>query len=75
MENIFGLDLKIIDRALKEGILIKQGNDWVPQIGVLTLAYHPQLRRYVFIYGSTAENAGFVLLEDFEHLWRLRNNA
>lgn len=75
MENIFGLDLKIIDKALKEGVSIKQGDSWFPQIGVLTLTYHPQLQRYVFVYGNTAENAGFLLLDDYNRLWRLRNNG
>lgn len=71
-DNVFGLGLAIIDSALKRGILIKspEGN-FVHNIGVLTLGYHPQLQRYVFIFGSNAQNAGFVLLEDFNKLWKL----
>lgn len=71
-DNIFGLGLLIIDAALKKGILIKQKEEFVSVPGHLSLVYHDQLQRYCFVFGTNAENAGFVLLEDYNKLWKLK---
>ena len=69
---MFGIDIEIIDQALKNGILIDKNGEFVDQIGPLSLTYHPQLRRYVFVFGTNAANAGFVLLEDYNKIWKLK---
>ena len=70
--NLFGLGSAIIDMALRKGIVIKHGEEYVDVPGHLSMAYHPQLQRYCFVFGSTTENAGFVLLEDYNKLWKLK---
>ena len=72
MNNIFGLDDTIIDNALRNGILIEVNGKFVDNIGILSLVYHTQLKRYVLVFGSDATNAGFVLLEDYGKLWKLK---
>ena len=72
MENIFGLDSQIVQQALINGILIDNNGDFVQQIGPLSLVYHPQLKRFVFVFGTTAENASFVLLEDINKTWKMK---
>ena len=75
MKSPFGIDNNIIDEALRYGILIEVNGKWVDQIGVLSLVYHTQLRRYVFVFGTTAQNASFVLLEDEGKTWRVKPHA
>ena len=73
MDNIFGLGLDIIDKALKNGILIKNEDDnWLSNIGPMSLVWHSQLQRYVFVFGTNAQNASFVLLEAYTRLWKLK---
>ena len=72
METIFGLDSTIIAKALKKGILIKVEETFEPQMGILSLVYHPQLARYVLVFGTSAQNAGFVLLEDYQRMWKIQ---
>ena len=69
---MFGLDVIIVDQALKNGILIDKNGDFVDSIGTLSLVWHPQLRRYVFVFGTNAANASFVLLEDIGKTWKLK---
>lgn len=69
---MFGIDVTIVDQALKNGILIDKNGDFVDSIGPLSLVWHPQLRRYVFVFGTNAENASFVLLEDYGKIWKLK---
>jgi len=73
MENFFGIENEIISRALKEGILIEVNNKFIPNIGTISLVYHPQIRRFVLVFGNSAENAGFVLLEDHKKTWKLKS--
>ena len=72
MENVFGLDIEIIDKALRNGIKVEVNGQLIDPPGVTSLAYHPQLRRYILVTGSTAQNASFVLLEDYNKLWKLK---
>lgn len=72
MDNIFGLDSTIIVQALKRGIQINSEGEFVDQIGVLSLVWHPQIQRFVLVFGTTAENAAFVLLEDYDRLWKVK---
>ena len=69
---MFGIKEEILERALKEGILLEVNGEFIPNIGVISLIYHPQLRRYALVFGTTAENAGFVLLEDLNKTWKLK---
>lgn len=66
-----GLDQVVIAHALQTGIEIFNKGKWEHNIGNLSLVWHPQLHRFVFVFGTTAENAGFVLLEDQDKFWRL----
>lgn len=72
MANVFEIPDLVIDSALKNGILIKVNNEWTPNIGVVTLVYHPGLKHYCFAFGTTAENASSVLLSDYKKLWKLK---
>lgn len=69
--NCLGLDQNLISEALQKGIEIFNNGKWEHNIGNLSLVWHPYLKRFVFVFGNTAENAGFVLLEDKDKLWRL----
>ena len=67
------LDIELIKEALKYSIIVKNDKEeFIDVPGVVTLAYHPRLQRYVLVFGSTAQNAGFVLLEDFGKLWKVK---
>ena len=69
---MFGIDVEIIDKALKTGIELINDGEIVTPPGTLSLVYHPSLKRYVFVFGTSAANASFVLLEDFNKLWKLK---
>lgn len=75
MTDLFGLEPEVIQDCLKNGIEIEQAGNYVDPVGTLCLVYHPQLRRFVFIFGTNAENAGMVLLEDINKSWRQKSNA
>ena len=69
---MFGIKDEILEKALKEGILLENDGKYVPNIGTVSLIYHPQLRRYALVFGTTAANAGFVLLEDLNKTWKIK---
>lgn len=57
--------------ALKEGIRIEKNGIFEKAPGQVSLFWHPGLKRYCLAYGTGANDAGFVLIEDFERLWTL----
>lgn len=64
---------KELEKALKEGILVQgEGGSFAPNQGRTTLLWHPTLQRWAIAYGMGPSDAGFVLLEDFGRLWKLR---
>ena len=71
MENIFGIDSTIIDSVLKKGMMILKNGEFVKAPGTISLIYHPQLQRYVFVFGTNAQDASLVLLEDMDKLWKI----
>lgn len=75
MENFFGLDDSIIAQALKENILIEVNGQYVEANGVVSLAWHPILRRFVLVFGNDASNASFVLLEDIDRTWKVKKHV
>lgn len=72
MENFFGLDDYTINQALIKGIEIEVEGEYVTPPGQISLVYHPNLRRYILVFGNTAQNAGFVLVEDYKKTWKLK---
>ena len=68
---MFGIDDEIIAKALKNGILIEANGEYVKNTGPVSLAYYPLLRRFVLCFGTSAQNASFVLVEDYTKTWQL----
>lgn len=61
-----------LEKALKEGILFQKEGEFIPNPGIVSLIWHPQLQRWGLAFGTNASDAGFVLLEDYGRLWKSR---
>ena len=67
-----GIDIQIIERALKEGILYNNNGVFEPSIGNLALVYVQEFHGYLFAFGTNAINAKHVLVKDYGNSWRLK---
>jgi len=70
--NSFGVDIEIIEKALKSGIKVLKNNVFVNVSGFVSLVYIAQLDKFMFAYGSNQFDAGYVLLENYEKDWKLK---
>ncbi len=69
MNNLFGIDNKIIRDALVYGIKVKKNNVFVNTPGFVALIYMMQLNKFILTYGSGSSDAGYVLIEDYNKEW------
>lgn len=69
MKDIKELDLELIENALKNGIRIIQDGTITDSPGATCLVFHPILKEYVLVFGSNAQNAGFVRLDEEKITW------
>lgn len=69
MDNLFGIDNKIVRDALTFGIKVKKNGMFVNTPGFVALLYMVQLNKFILTYGSGTSNAGYVLVEDYNKEW------
>ena len=70
--DVFPVSDEILVDALKRGIKVKSEGGSKPNPGLVSLIWHPTLLRWGLAYGTSATDAGFVLLEDYGRIWELR---
>ena len=63
MDNLFGIDNKIVKAALVKGIKIKKDGVFINVPGFVALIYMVQFNKFILTYGSGAKDAGYVQLE------------
>lgn len=68
----FEIDIGSIHDALMYGIELEHKGNWIDNQSPVSLTYHPQIRRFVLVFGTSEQNAGFVLLEDIDKTWRIK---
>lgn len=72
MENVFGLDEKIIKQALTNGIKVNRNGQFVDIKGFISLTYIAQYDKFVLAYGTSAFDAGWVFVDSYQRDWILR---
>ena len=71
MEKTFGIDNEIIEKALKNGILVIKDGFKTKPVGFFSLAYLVQLNEFIITYGMNPQTSGFVFVKDFKTTWDL----
>lgn len=75
MDNLFGIDNKIVKAALVKGIKIKKDGVFINVPGFVALIYMVQFNKFILTYGSGAKDAGYVLVEDYNKEWIIAGNG
>lgn len=68
MDN-FGADIGIVKDALERGILVKKDGVYVNVPGFVALVYMSQFKKFILTYGMSANDSGFVFVEDYNKEW------
>lgn len=72
MENIFGIETEIVEKALKNSIKVKKDGKFVDITGFVSLTYIPQYSKFILAYGSSATDAGWVYVDKYEKDWIIK---
>jgi hypothetical protein len=75
MDNLFGIDDKIVRAALIKGIKIKKDGVFINTPGFVALLYMVQLNKFILTYGTGTRDAGYVLVEDYDKEWVIAGNG
>ena len=71
MDTRFGIETEIVEKALKNGIVLINNGLRIKPAGFLTLTYISQLNEFIITYGMNQQTSGFVYVKDFKNTWDL----